>query len=195
MAIDPPLQAVVALALALTIQAFGQDAQGQRPPGRPVATYVDYLAPPSSLETLTSQAALIVRGRAHSPKPVMIGNLIGTEYSVTVIEVLKDNQGERRLTEITLVEIGGEPFDGRGVPTRGEPPLRLRPDAESVFFLTLWPAAQSHSIASGGAFPIEDGYVVISNAVSQMKPFGGKDRMLVGEFVALVRKASGGLVV
>ena len=191
MTMTRPLLILVAFEMALSIPARAQEPQGQRPPGKPVATYVDYMAPPNSLEELTSKASLIVRGRPHSPKPVTVGNLVGTEYRVTVHEVLKDTQGERSLTEIALVELGGDPVDGRGVPTRAEPPVRLRPDAESVLFLSIWPAAQSYSIASGGAFPIENDYVVIPSAVRHMKAFGGKDRMAQGEFAALVRKAKG----
>jgi hypothetical protein len=191
MAMTPPFRISIAFALALSMTAFAQQAQGQRPPGRSVVTFVDYMAPPDSLEALTSQVSLIVRGRPHSPKPVTVGSLVGTEYRVTLKEVIKGDQSQRSLAEITLVELGGDPVDGRGVPTRAELPVRLRPDAESVFFLTNWPAAQSHSIASGGAFPIEDDNVVIPNAVRHMKAFGGQDRIRLAEFVALVTKAKG----
>lgn len=180
-----PWASLIPIAIvAMSVPAPVQQAQGQRPVGKSVETFVDYMAPAATLEALTSSAELVVLGRAHSPKRVMVGNLVGTEYRVTVHEVLKDNQGRRDLSEITLVELGGET-------TRAEPPVRLRPDAVSVFFLSVWPAVRGYSIVSGGAFPIEDSDVVIPSAVRHMKAFAGRDRMPQGEFVALVKKAMG----
>ena len=189
MAISRSFLIPVGIATALSVSAAAQQVQEQRTPGRLVGTFVDYMAPAPTLEAMISSAALVVLGRAHSPKPVLVGNLAGTEYRVTVQEVLKDNQGPRNLTEITLVELGGEPIAGQGLPTLGEPPVRLRPDAMSVFFLSVWPAVRGYSVVSGGAFPIEESDVVVPRAVSHMKAFAGKDRIPQVEFVALVKKS------
>jgi hypothetical protein len=118
--------------------------------------------------------------------------MAGVEYRVLVQEILKDVRNARP-TEITVVELGGDSADGRGVRTTGEPPVRLRPNGNSILFLSVWPAVNGYAIVSGGAFPVENDEVVIPNGVEAMKTasFGGKASLPREEFVALVKKAAG----
>jgi len=177
-----------AIALWLQNPGAADQTSSQRPPGKPVAVVVDYLAPPDSLGALVKSAALIVRGRPDSSRRMILGNTAGIEYRVTVLEAFKASSSQPGVNEIGVVELGGGQVNGLGVPTTGDPPVKLRPRGESVLFLSLWPAVNGYSILSGGAFPIEGTDVVIPDAVRKMKAFGGSDRLPQAEFAALLKK-------
>lgn len=180
--------ATAVLALWLQIQANAKQASGQRLPGRPVQVTVDYLAPPASFEALTRSATLIVRGRPDSPTRFILGDLAGIEYRVAVLEVFKHSSSQLRVDEIGVVELGGGQVNGLGIPTTGDPPVRLRPTGDSVLFLSVWPAVGGYSLISGGAFPVEGTDVVVPDAVKKMKGLGDRARMPAAEFVALLKK-------
>ena len=165
---------LVTAALIVAVQALTSAAQSsnQQPPGKPVGTFVDFIAPPEAFEALASSATLIARGRPHSPQPTIVGSLGGLEYRVTLLEVFKDGRRQQALGEVRVVEVGGGHPNNRGVPTIGEPPAKIKPDAECFLFLSVWPAATGYAVLSGGAFSVDGPDVVIPKSVSKMKAFG-----------------------
>jgi hypothetical protein len=100
--------------------------------------------------------------------------MAGVEYRVAVLEVFKDSSSQPAANEIGVVELGGGQVNDLGIPTTGDPPVRMRPAGDSVLFLSVWPAAKGYSVISGGAFPVEGTDVVIPHAVKQMKAFGDR---------------------
>ena len=177
------------IVLSLHVPTTAEQSSSQQPPGRPVATFVDFIAPPDTFEARARAAALIVRGRPHSPQPTIVGSLGGLEYRVTLLEVFKDGRQQRAPGEIRVVEVGGGQLNNRGLPTVGEPPTKITPDAECYLFLSVWPAANGYAVLSGGAFSVDGAAVVIPESVSKMKAFGGRARVPQREFVVLLRKA------
>lgn len=177
-----------------TTAVYGQ--QPRRPPGEPIASVVDYDAPPATLRGLFAVVAVAVRGRVTSSSPRRYDLNGGramplTAHDFQIDEVFKlDPAVPKSASNITVIQFGGKIVDQDGREITGALKEIFEPGQELIVFLNVSPTAGGFTVAYGpaGAFFVTNNEVLIPEGIRSYPEFGGRRSIPTGTFVQLLRQ-------
>jgi hypothetical protein len=197
------MQRTLSSALAMIVLAIGVTKssvlaqQPQRPPGKPVATIVDYDPPPTTLRGLLADVAAVVRGRVISSSAQRFDLKHGaaaplTAHTFQIDEVFKRDLAavSKGASIVTVIQHGGTITDPNGDVITGSLKDILQSGQEAILFLKEWPEAGGLTIAYGpaGTFLVKNGEVLIPGVVSSYPEFEGRRSISTATFVQLLRQ-------
>jgi hypothetical protein len=162
-----------------------------------ITTIDDLEAPPSSLEELWAESAIVARVRIETSTPQVRGagilSSVATHHTAVLLEVLKDDEHRKPGSRIGILRPGGEAtHKGRKYRTIVSVFDILEPGQELILFLSesrqqpLGPFVIPAGPA--GAYLVEnDSVIVPEHARRHMPVFRERHRMPTAEFLARLR--------
>lgn len=163
-----------------------------------ITVIVDLEAPPSSLEELWAESAIVARVRIESSTPqvraVGPASSVATHHTAVLLEVLKGDEHRKPGSRIRFVQpVGEATYKGRTYRTVVSAWDVLQPGQELILFLSESerqpPGVLIIRAGPAGAYVVENGSVFVpEHARRHMPVFQGKSRMPTVEFVAQLRK-------